>query len=440
MDGQRPVELDGDEIIARAADIATRLTARGAAAEKAGRLPQETIDEVVKAGIMRLSVPKRYGGLELPYPVVPQVSRMLGRGCLATSWVVGILVGHNFQMGFWPERAQDEFWASGPSKFAPGFIVPGGTARKVDGGYRLTGHWRMGSGYPHGDWILLGAFEALVDGKKGPLLRFALPVADTTPQNNWNVSGLAATGTWDCRLDDVFVPEHRHFPAAMLLDATAPGSAINTGPLWRIPLISYYYPNLSAMMLGAAEGVAALVTEKMKQSSALLRRRARGRDRHDPGAYRCRACQAQRGCSSARERDQSDLAHGARWRTVHSRGARWRSRELHVDRQAVARGRERADRVLRHRFVPNGQPIAALPSRDQRAREPRLLRCRPHERGLWTGAARAAASIGRVGLGTQGDECGMLRVAITGCATGIGAASARILRSGRLRNVRRAWI
>ena len=263
MDGARKTDIDGAEIIARAADIATRLTARGASAEKAGRLPQETIDEVVAAGIMRLSVPERFGGLELPYPVVPQVSRMLGRGCLATSWTIGILVGHNFQMGFWPAKAQDEFWAKGPSAFAPGFIVPGGVARKVDGGYRLTGHWRMGSGYPHGDWILLGAFEETASGK-GPLLRFALPVADTTPQNNWNVSGLAATGTWDCTLDGVFVPEHRQFPTAALLEARAPGIAVNTGPLWRIPLISYYYPNLCAMMLGAAEGVAALVTEKMK--------------------------------------------------------------------------------------------------------------------------------------------------------------------------------
>jgi alkylation response protein AidB-like acyl-CoA dehydrogenase len=256
-------DLDSATLISRAADIATRLTARGAAAEKAGRLPQETIDEVVASGIMRLSVPARFGGLELPYPVVPQISRMLGRGCLATSWTIGILVGHNFQMGFWPSRAQDEFWAKGPNAFAPGFIVPGGTARKVDGGYRLTGHWRMGSGYPHGDWILLGAFEE-IDGKKGQLLRFALPVAETTPQNNWNVSGLAATGTWDCVLDGVFVPEHRHFPTAALMAGTAPGIAINDGPMWRIPLISYYYPNLCAMMLGAAEGVAALVVEKMK--------------------------------------------------------------------------------------------------------------------------------------------------------------------------------
>jgi 3-hydroxy-9,10-secoandrosta-1,3,5(10)-triene-9,17-dione monooxygenase len=121
----------------------------------------------------------------------------------------------------------------------------------------------MGSGYPHGDWILLGAFED-VDGEKGALLRFALPVSDTKPQNHWNVAGLAATGTWDCRLVDVFVPEHRQFPAAALLAANAPDVAVNTGPLWRIPLISYYYPNLCAMMLGAAEGVAALVTEKMK--------------------------------------------------------------------------------------------------------------------------------------------------------------------------------
>lgn len=264
MDVSRQGEIDSREIIARARDIAEQLTSRGADAEKAGRLPQQTIDEVVAAGIMRLSVPARYGGLELPYPVVPQVSRMLGRGCLATSWTIGILVGHNFQMGFWPEKAQDEFWAKGPNAFAPGFIVPGGTARKVDGGYRLTGHWRMGSGYPHGDWILLGAFEDLGDGKKGQLLRFALPVADTTPINNWSVSGLAATGTWDCRLEDVFVPQHRQFPTAALLAAQAPGIAVNTGPLWRIPLISYYYPNLCAMMLGAAEGVAALVTEKMK--------------------------------------------------------------------------------------------------------------------------------------------------------------------------------
>lgn len=263
MDGAHQSGIEGIEIVARAAEIGARLTARGAAAEKAGRLPQETIDEVVAAGIMRLAVPSRYGGLEVPFPVMTQVTRMLARGCLATSWTIGILLQHNFQLGYFPAAAQDEFWAQSHSVFAPGYIVPTGTARKVDGGWRLDGHWRMGSGYSHGDWILLGSPE-VIDGQKGALRRFALPITDCTPQNNWQISGLAATGTWDCILRDVFVPEHRSFPSVGLLDGSAPGAAVNTGPLWRIPLLSFYYPNMCAMMLGAAEGVANLVTEKMK--------------------------------------------------------------------------------------------------------------------------------------------------------------------------------
>ena len=116
---------------------------------------------------------------------------------------------------------QEEVWADGPDTFAPGFIIPGGVAKPVPGGFRLSGHWRYGSGFPHAQWILLSAFE-LVNGEKGLLRRFALPIGDCTAQNNWQVSGLAATGTWDCLLDCVFVPKHRSIPAAGLLDGTAP--------------------------------------------------------------------------------------------------------------------------------------------------------------------------------------------------------------------------
>ncbi len=261
---QSDTSITAANIIARAEDLARRLTAQGAAAEQAGRLSDETIADVVAADLMRLNVPKRYGGLELPYPVTPQVSRRLGRGCLATSWTIGILIQHNYQLAFWPRQAQDEFWSRGPNAFAPGFIVPGGLARRVDEGFKLTGQWRMASGYPHADWILLGAHEDLGEGKRGALLRFALPVAEAPGQNNWQISGLAATGTWDLRLDGARVPAHRSFAAASMLDGTATGARDNPGPLWRIPLLSFYYPNMAAMMLGAAEGVAAIVTERTK--------------------------------------------------------------------------------------------------------------------------------------------------------------------------------
>ena len=256
--------VDGATLVARAEQIATRLTARGAAAEAAGRLPDETIAEVIDAGLMRAAVPKRFGGLEVEFRHIPQIQRALGRGCLATAWTIGILIQHNFQVGLYSEELQQEIWADGPDTFVPGYIVPGGTATRVDGGYRLKGHWRFGSGFPHGQWIVLSAHE-VVNGEKGTLLRLALPVKDAQAINNWQVSGLAGTGTWDCTVDDVFVPAHRAMPAAGMQDGSAPGIAVNRGPLWRIALIPFYYPNMSAMMLGAAEGVAALVREQMRK-------------------------------------------------------------------------------------------------------------------------------------------------------------------------------
>ena len=216
-----------ESVLTRTADLCASLGKRGFENEKQGQIDAETVAQVLDAGIMKMGVPHRYGGLEVDYEMFPEVSLMLGRACLATSWTIGILLQHNMQMGLFPQEAQDEFWANGPNSFAPGFIIPGGTARAVDGGYRLSGHWRFGSGYPLGDWILLSAHEE-VDGEKKQVRRFALPRADTTPQNNWQVSGLSASSTWDCLLDDVFVPAHRSMPASSMLDGSAPGLRVNT--------------------------------------------------------------------------------------------------------------------------------------------------------------------------------------------------------------------
>lgn len=258
-----PRSPDIEALLDRTRAIARGLTARGEGVEKAGQLDPCTVDDIVQAGLMTLGVPHRYGGLEVDYETIPLVSRLLGQGCLTTAWTIGILLQHNMQMGLFSREAQDEFWANGPSCFAPGFIIPGGVAKPVPGGYRLSGYWRFGSGYPHGDWILLSAHE-LIDDQKGAPLRFALPRADTQPINNWHVSGLAGSGTWDCKLDDVFVPTHRHMPASALLNGTAPGLRENTGPLWRIPMLSFYYPNMSSMVLGAAQGVASIALDRMK--------------------------------------------------------------------------------------------------------------------------------------------------------------------------------
>jgi hypothetical protein len=61
-------------------DMVPQLRDRAPAAEPAGRLHQGTIDGLRAVDAFRAVVPKRYGGLELPYPDIPQISRILGRG------------------------------------------------------------------------------------------------------------------------------------------------------------------------------------------------------------------------------------------------------------------------------------------------------------------------------------------------------------------------
>ncbi|MEO7402839.1 MAG: hypothetical protein ABIU95_04140, partial [Burkholderiales bacterium] len=66
--------------------------------------------------------------------------------------------------------------------------------------------------------------------------------------------------------DDVFVPAHRSILAAGLLDGCAP--AISTGPMRRIPMMAFYYPNMSAMMLGAAEGAHRIAVAATKEPAS----------------------------------------------------------------------------------------------------------------------------------------------------------------------------
>ena len=110
------------------------LRARGRAAEEAGRIPDATIEALQRAGAFRAVVPKSHGGLELDFPVIPQILRILGQGCVATSWTMGFLIYHNFQFAHFSEKAQKEVWGGRGYTMAPGHIMPSGTAIPVDGG------------------------------------------------------------------------------------------------------------------------------------------------------------------------------------------------------------------------------------------------------------------------------------------------------------------
>ena len=42
---------------------------------------------------------------------------------------------------------------------APSAASPPGSATPVDGGYRVQGRWKWGTGVMHADWIMVNALE-----------------------------------------------------------------------------------------------------------------------------------------------------------------------------------------------------------------------------------------------------------------------------------------
>lgn len=255
----------GDALLDALAAMVPDLRARAAAAEVDGRVSDETVTALRASGVFRAVVPKRYGGLELPYPYIPQIFRVLGRGCSSTSWSMGFLCYHNYQFGHFPLAAQDEVWGDGSPGYtmAPGQVMPSGKASAVEGGYRISGRWGYATGINHGDWMLVTAPIDMGDGRT-EMRRFYVPVPEFTVHDTWDVVAMKATGSHDVTLENAFIPAHRSILVDDMRNIRAEGLQYNEGPLWRIPLLSYMVLACAGPMVGAAEALLEIVGDVMK--------------------------------------------------------------------------------------------------------------------------------------------------------------------------------
>src|SRR4029079_8714908 len=64
--------------------------------------------------------------------------------------------------GYLPHDAAREIYGSDPHVRTAASLRPAGTAVAVDGGYRVTGKWPLGSGCQHSAWITGGC--RILDG------------------------------------------------------------------------------------------------------------------------------------------------------------------------------------------------------------------------------------------------------------------------------------
>lgn len=250
-DASPPVEVARD-LMARAAALAPALKARSERAEAARRLPDETVGEFSDAGLLNICIPARFGGYEQPWDVLCRVSRILARGCGAQAWCANIYNDHCQLLGTFPLEAQDDVWGPGTPARISASIAPEGKAKRTAGGVRLSGRLRYSSGIDHAQWVIAGGM-ILADGQPPRQAYFLVPKHDVTIVDDWQVIGLAGTGSKSFVIDDAFVPDHRILDGAHYGEGSGPGTQVNTAAVYRMPRFDVAGTSFAAVAVGVAE-------------------------------------------------------------------------------------------------------------------------------------------------------------------------------------------
>ena len=242
-------------LVARARAMIPQNAARAAEARQARRVSPSVIAQIEEAGLFRILQPARWGGYEMKPETYYDVLIALAEGDMSVGWVYGVLGVHPWLMGLLDERAVRDVWGNDDSVRLCSSLMPVGKAEKVDGGFKLSGHWRFSSGCHYAEWALLGGAVQAGASAAPDIRLFMVPQAEYRIADAWRVSGLCATGSEDILVDDVFVPEYRTRRMIDNFQCVGAGLAVNHSPLYRIPFGQIFFRGVSSPAIGALQAM-----------------------------------------------------------------------------------------------------------------------------------------------------------------------------------------
>lgn len=206
------------------------------------RISDEAFAALSEAGFFRLLLPVQLGGCGLSpldfMTLVEHAAELDG----TIGWLVGNGGGMSRVGGYLTlDAAREVFGRS--SAFVASSTGAIGKAVPVDGGYRITGRWPFASGAPHA--TTFAPLCEVNDGSGRIVLTF-LPREAVNLIDNWHVSGMKGTGSWDFEADNVFLP------AAFVCDFQP--TPTDAGVVYRLPGVSAFVWTVATVPLGIAKG------------------------------------------------------------------------------------------------------------------------------------------------------------------------------------------
>ena len=241
---------DGIDYLDRARELAPTLAAAADEIERRRELPEPVVAALAERGLYRLLLPRSLGGAELlPADFVPVIEE-IAKADASTAWCLNQASGCSMTAAYLEPTAAREIFGGPRGILAWG---PGpGTARVVEGGYRVTASWSFASGSHNATW--LGCHVPIVESDgtprlnpdRSPVIRTMLfPKSDARMTDIWRVVGLKGTGSDRFSVEDLFVPQQH---SATRDDDTRR----EEGLLYRFSSLQLYAAGFAGVAMGIA--------------------------------------------------------------------------------------------------------------------------------------------------------------------------------------------
>ena len=248
------------DCVANARALAPSLAAAAARIEAGRELPPDVVDALHEARLLRMLVPRSYGGDEVSPVAFMAALEELAKADASTAWCVAqTSVCSTISAALAPDIAAQIFkndprgvlaWGPSTSKNAKAIAEPGG--------FRVSGEWPFASGSRHATWLAAHSFVYETDGSLRrdaagePVQKtFVVPRRCAIIKDVWHVIGLKGTGSDTYALSDVFVPQD----CAVAHHALDPAERREHGPLCSFNIYQLFGSAFPAIALGIARAM-----------------------------------------------------------------------------------------------------------------------------------------------------------------------------------------
>lgn len=241
-----------DELVHRAGELVPLIRDKAGWMDENRCLHDDVIQAITDAGLLRMRVPVRYGGFESDMTTTVNVIAELGRGDGSVSWTAAVWAISTWMVGMFPDEVQDEVFAT-PDVRICGILSPGAMCMPVDGGYVVNGKWSFNTGAQQSTWNTNAAVAPTPDGGMQPVMTL-IRISDLEVVDDWNTSGLRASGSVTTIAKDLFLPAARVLPMGPVLQGQHLSQLNANAPIFKAPFMPTACAKVGAVALGLANG------------------------------------------------------------------------------------------------------------------------------------------------------------------------------------------